>query len=75
MLGLTPPAFSVGSPADIVVFDPDAERSCDPAALAVPVARTPLAGRALRGRVTHTVLGGRVVFQNGTFPRGWSPAG
>ena len=58
-----PASLGVGRRADAVLFDPSAEWTCDPAALAVPVARTPLAGKRLRGRVTHTILGGQVAFE------------
>lgn len=64
VLGRPHPGLAAGAPADVTVFDPDAEWTCDPAALAAPVERTPLAGRTLRGRVTHTVLGGRIVFRH-----------
>ena len=73
VLGLDPPTLEPGSPADVAVFDPAAAWVCDAAELAVPVARTPLAGRALTGRVTHAALGGRVVFDRGRFPA--KPAG
>lgn len=68
LLGVRLPTLAVGAPADVAVLDPNARWSCDAATLAVPVARTPLAGRRLRGRVTHTILGGRVVFDRGAFP-------
>ncbi|MFH5804109.1 hypothetical protein [Alienimonas sp. DA493] len=68
ILGQPEPSLAAGAPADLTLFDPGAEDVCDPATLAVPVARTPLAGRRLRGRVTHTLLGGRVVFERGGFP-------
>ncbi|NNJ26044.1 dihydroorotase [Alienimonas chondri] len=62
------PSLAPGERADLAVLDVAGEWTCDPATLAVPVARTPLAGRTLRGRVAHTVLGGRVVFERGRFP-------
>lgn len=73
LLGRTPPSLAAGEPADLAIFDPSADWICDPESLAVPVARTPLAGKRLRGRVTYTVLGGEVVFEHGSFPE--SPAG
>ena len=68
VLGVPVPSLEVGGRADVAVFDPAAEWTVDPATLSVPVARTPLAGRTLAGRVTHTVLGGRVAFDRGRFP-------
>ena len=67
------PALEAGARADLVLLDPHEQRLCVPDELVVPVARTPLAGRLLRGRVTHTLLGGRVVFERGAFPA--EPAG
>ena len=45
----------------MVLLDPDAEWTVDPAEFASMGKNTPLAGRSLRGRVVATVSGGRVV--------------
>ena len=55
--------LSIGAPADVTVFDPDAKWTVDPAAFASKGKNTPLAGHTLRGRVVATVYGGRVVWQ------------
>lgn len=55
-----------GYDADVVVFDPDAEFTVDPARLHQRHKITPYAGRTLRGRVRTTVLRGRVVFESGS---------
>ena len=75
VLGVPAPSLEPGSPADAAVLDPSAKWRCEPGELAVPVARTPLAGTPLTGRVTHTVLGGRVAFERGTFPGDGPAAG
>ena len=48
-----------GSPADLVLFDPAAEWTVDPAAFHTKGRSTPFAGWRLRGRVLATMLAGR----------------
>ena len=50
-----------GAPANLVVFDPDAEWEVDPAALSSRSRNTPYGGRRLRGRVRHTLREGEPV--------------
>lgn len=52
-----------GGPADITVFDPDAEWTVDPAVFASLGRNTPFAGRTLRGQVKATICDGRVAYQ------------
>jgi dihydroorotase len=47
-----------GRPANLCVIDPDAGWTVDPDALASRSRNTPYAGRALTGRVRHTILRG-----------------
>jgi dihydroorotase len=54
-----------GRPANVVVFDPEATWSVDPASLASRSRNTPFAGRKLRGRVVHTMLRGTLTVQEG----------
>ncbi|MGQ9557608.1 MAG: dihydroorotase [Desulfurispora sp.] len=51
-----------GCPADITVFDPAAVWVVDPDRLASKSRNTPFAGRRLQGRVTMTIVEGRVVY-------------
>jgi len=60
-----------GAPADVTVFDPDAEWTVDPARFLSKGRNTPYAGRTLRGRAVCTVVGGRVAYQ---LDRAQSPA-
>lgn len=53
-----------GSPGDLVVFDPDCPWVADPSRFASKGRNTPWAGRALRGRVMATVVGGDVVYRD-----------
>lgn len=50
-----------GAPADVVIFDPDAEWVVDPDASFSKSRNTPFAGRPLRGRVVQTLVGGVTV--------------
>jgi dihydroorotase len=57
-----------GSPADVVVFDPDAEWTVDAARFFSKSRNTPFGGRRLRGVVRWTIVGGRVVHVAGDRP-------
>jgi dihydroorotase len=57
-----------GGPADVVVFDPDAEWTVDPTRFFSKSRNTPFAGRRLRGAVRWTIVGGRVVHVAGDRP-------
>ena len=52
-----------GTPADIVLFDPDREWAVDPNDFESKGKNTPLEGTTLRGRVALTMVEGRVVFE------------
>lgn len=54
-----------GNDADLVIFDPDAEWTVDPARLHHRHAVTPYAGRTLRGSVRTTILRGETIFTDG----------
>lgn len=58
-----------GSPANLTVFDPSEEWTVVPAKLASLSRNTPYAGRALRGRVRHTVFDGIPVVKDGVAQR------
>ncbi|MEE9491634.1 MAG: dihydroorotase [Dehalococcoidia bacterium] len=55
-----------GSPADVTVFDPEAEWVANPDDFASKGRNTPLAGSVLKGRVMATVVRGAVIYSNGT---------
>jgi dihydroorotase len=57
--------LSVGSPADICVVDLDANWVVTPEVLKSQGKHTPYLGRELQGRVSMTIVAGRVVFQRG----------
>ena len=58
-----------GTPADLVIFDPNREWVVDPGEFASKGKNTPLAGTTLKGRVIATLVEGQVVFQDAPLPR------
>ena len=61
-LGLPGGRLSVGAPADLVLFDPDAPFVLDRFALRSKSKNTPFDGARMEGRVIGTWVGGRRVF-------------
>ena len=57
-------SLTVGGPADLVLFDPDAWWRVEPAALASRSSNTPLIGMELPGVVRMTVADGRVTYRS-----------
>ena len=53
------PSLSVGSLADITVFDPDVEWTVDPRSFKSKSRNTPFAGWKLRGRISQTLVAAR----------------
>ncbi|QNM96680.1 dihydroorotase [Chitinimonas koreensis] len=60
LLGLDAGRIGVGAPADLCLFDPHAEWRVGPETLLSSGKHTPFAGLSLRGRVRHTLVGGRL---------------
>ncbi len=56
-------ALTPGTPADVVIFDPDMLWTVDVNEFASLGRNTPLDGVELRGRVAATLVGGKVVFE------------
>ena len=57
--------IALGRAADLALVDPTAAWTLEDAAVRSKAGWTPYAGRSVRGRVAATVLGGRVVAQDG----------
>ncbi len=57
--------LGVGAPADVTVVDPDAIWTVDARAFLSKSGNTPFHGREVRGRVTHTLVGGKLKYLNG----------
>jgi len=66
--------LAVGEPANLVLVDPAARWTVDPAGLASKSRNTPFAGRTLPGRVRATVLHGRLTTLNGALLPGFGRA-
>jgi dihydroorotase len=63
ILGLESGQLSVGATADVCVFDPKERWQLTTERLLSRGHNTPFLGRELQGRVTHTVVGGRLVYE------------
>ncbi len=61
--------LSRGVAADVVVLDPAAEWVLDPARLHTKGRNTPWKGKRLVGRCTYTIVGGRIVHEEGRAER------
>jgi dihydroorotase len=61
IFGLPGGTLGVGSPADIVVFDPSARGTVDAATGRSKSRNTPFHGWELPGRVRYTIMGGKLV--------------
>ena len=64
VFGLPEVRLAPGSPADLVLFDPDAEWTVDPEAFHSLGRNTPFAGWTLRGRVFGTWCDGRLTHRD-----------
>jgi dihydroorotase len=63
VLGLAGGALTVGAPADLCIFDPQASWTVAAAALMSQGKNTPLLGHEVHGRVRYTLVDGAVVFE------------
>ncbi|NNM33284.1 MAG: dihydroorotase [Gemmatimonadetes bacterium] len=62
VLGIDGGTLATGGPADVVVIDPEAEWTIDPAALVSKSKNTAFGGWDVKGRVVATYVGGRRVW-------------
>ncbi len=67
LFGLPGGTLRPGSPADVVVFDPEEPWQVTRATLRSRSANTPLLGLTLRGRVRLTIVGGKVAYVDTAF--------
>jgi dihydroorotase len=63
VVGLPPPRLREGARADLVLVDPTARWTIDPARLRSKSKNTPFLGRTVEGRIEMTVCEGRVVHE------------
>ena len=64
LLGLTAGSLAAGQPADICIFDPKAFWAVTSQTLRSQGKNSPYLRRELEGRVTHTLVNGKLVFQS-----------
>jgi dihydroorotase len=62
ILGSNAGHLAIGAPADVCIFDPDQLWTVSADALVSQGKNTPFMGCGMQGRVTTTIVGGRVVF-------------
>jgi dihydroorotase len=65
ILGVPGGSLAPGRPADVTVVDPDPAFTLTPEGSRSLSRNSPFWGRPLKGRATHTLVGGRVVFELG----------
>ncbi len=58
--------LKVGAPADVTIFDPDAQWQVDGDIFASMGSNTPLNGHTLTGKVMATIFGGKVAYRDRT---------
>ncbi|MCL4316279.1 MAG: amidohydrolase family protein [Gammaproteobacteria bacterium] len=63
ILGLESGTLAVGAPADICIFDPEQYWTLSEETLRSRGHNTPFLGWEFKGRVTHTLLAGEVVYE------------
>ena len=66
ILGLNSGHLRIGTPADVCIFDPDAEWRLTPDTLRSQGQNSPFLGWSLQGQVTHTLFEGRLVYERDT---------
>jgi dihydroorotase len=67
--GLPGGSLARGAAADLAILDPSAEWVVDPARLRSKSHNTPWKGKRVAGRCTHTIVGGRIVHEEGRADR------
>ena len=65
ILGLPCGTLRTGSPADITIFDPDAEWTVDDSEFASKSHNTPFSGWKLKGRVVSVIVDGEILLREG----------
>ena len=63
ILGIDAGHLGVGASADVCIFDPGCDWRIEPSALFSLGKNTPFSGYDMRGRVTHTLVSGNLVYE------------
>lgn len=56
--------LGIGKDADIVIFDPEAEYAIDASIFKSKSKNTPFNGWKVKGKIVHTLVGGKIVYSN-----------
>ena len=64
LLNINAGSLAPGSPADVCIFNPDTEWQLTPDTMNSQGKNTPLLNQTLKGKVTHTLVNGKLVYQN-----------
>ncbi|MDH3637122.1 MAG: amidohydrolase family protein, partial [Gammaproteobacteria bacterium] len=62
VLGVDAGHLGLGATADICIFDPAVEWSLDTGTMKSRGKNSPFGGWPFNGRVTHTIIGGRIAY-------------
>ena len=62
--GITAGSLSIGSPADVCIFDPEASWTVERDSLLSAGKNTPFASWEMIGKVTQTILDGNIIYKN-----------
>ncbi|MFH1825819.1 MAG: dihydroorotase [bacterium] len=65
VLGLSKGSLKIGTSADVIIVDPQAEWQVDASQFASKSRNTPFNGWKLKGKVFYTIVGGKVVVRDG----------
>jgi dihydroorotase len=63
ILGIYAGTLAIGTHADICIYQPDERWTLTPESLLSHGKNTPFLGWSFTGRITHTLVGGRIVYQ------------
>ena len=64
VMGIVGGSLSIGSPADVCIFDPEASWIVERDSLLSAGKNTPFASWEMTGKVTHTILDGKLIYKN-----------
>ena len=62
IIGVETGQLGIGATADVCIFDPDARWTLTEDKLVSRGHNTPFLGQTFRGKVTHTLVGGKLVY-------------
>jgi dihydroorotase len=70
ILGIAAGTLAAGAPADVTIFDPDAQWEVDPTLFCSKSRNTPFSGWKLKGQAVSVIVGGRILMRDGEIIEG-----